>query len=160
MRVVRSAVVFAAMFFAASCGSPGAPAAKPARPSGGRQPATLTVTGTVEVTGLSLGAGLPAKGGGCVADTGYSDIPGAQVVVATDGGATLAVGSVQTPTGVFTATNANRNDPTDLSGRCAYSFEVEDVPAGKGYYSLAIGHRGSLKETEGELAQPLVLTLR
>jgi hypothetical protein len=84
---------------------------------------------------------------GCAPDTGYTDLPGAQVVVTDDAGHTLAVGHLDQ--------GSYRDD------ECSFAFTVAGIPAGRKFYGITVSHRGTLTYTEAQLtAGPLDLSLR
>src|SRR2546430_16945343 len=62
---------------------------------------------------------------GCAPDTGYRDLPGAEVTVADESGRTLAV--------------ANLDQGTFTDDLCSFAFTVTDVPAGRKFYQVTIG---------------------
>lgn len=94
----------------------------------------------------SYHAAHPYARNGCSPDTGYKDLPGAEVTVADEAGRTLAVAHLDQGTWV-----------TDV---CSYAFTITGVPAGRKFYKLTIGRRGTLTYTEAQLsAGPLDLKL-
>ena len=103
--------------------------------------ATFTVTGTMTISGLS-GTGIQTGiAGSCKGTGGYSDLaPGAEVVISDSTGRTLAIGQVG-------STKSSKSD--DL--HCTLPFEVEQVPLGKGFYGVQVGHRNAVQFTEAQL---------
>jgi hypothetical protein len=92
-------------------------------------------------------AAHPYNRDGCAPDTGYRDLPGAEVTVADESGRTLAV--------------ANLDRGTFTDDLCSFAFTVTGVPAGRKFYQVTIGRRGTQTYTEAQLgAGPLDLTLR
>jgi hypothetical protein len=108
--------------------------------------ATFTVNGGLQLVDKKAHWKL---GDSCSGSGGFQDIrPGADVVVSA-GGVDLALA----PLDAGMAFEAD-----DLSTFCQFIFTVKDVPAGKGIYTLTIGHRPK-KFTEAELRDDVSLTL-
>lgn len=116
---------------------------------GGPDAAPTSVTGSVTLT-------LP----GFIWDrttltcTGYSryeDLQsGTQVVVTGPDGKTVGVGSLRL------------GKPTvsgDRATECKMPFSVDNVPAGLGFYGVEVAHRGVVQVPEGDLDQPVALSL-
>lgn len=128
--------------------------AKARRPS---PPASLTVAGTITVSEGHTGtdpAKTPDVGDPCYTTDGYDDIrDGTQVVVSDAHGTTLAVGALSTGT-VPAAVSYFGS-----SGPCEFEFSLNDVPAGKKFYKVAVGHRGEQTYSEAAVQQPITLEL-
>jgi hypothetical protein len=101
------------------------------------KPATVSLVGTLTVTGGSDVLTSHPADGTCEGTGGYSDIAaGAQVVISDDSGTTLAITHLETGVG------------NQFS--CAFAFRT-DVPSGRGYYGVQVSHRGIVKEREQDL---------
>jgi hypothetical protein len=135
-----------------ACSSPGGTAEPPTVP---RTPTSTAVpvdyvAGELDVEGdfsANLAAGNHAVGGPCITPAGYSDIAdGGQVAVLDAAGKTVGLGSL-TSTGMHIADGS-----TSLADTyCGFTFEVRDVPTGAGFYSIVVGHRDPMRETEADL---------
>lgn len=102
----------------------------------------ITITGNL----LLVDEDVKNAGAGCYGTGGYEDIEGgAQVVVSDAAGATLALGKLGAGQSVG-------------AGECRFAIRVT-VPAGKGFYSIAVGRRPPLQYAEADLARPLTLGL-
>lgn len=114
---------------------------KPAKPVASAAPAaaaTFSVTGTVS---LRAGQFITVESNGCRGQDGYDDIEmGASVTITDANGTVVGVGQI----------NSLNNDG-GMAGTCDLSFQVDGVPAGKGFYGVEVSHRGSVKEPEAEL---------
>ena len=154
-RISTAAVVFAVSLLAA-CGTGGdAPAVSPSpTPS----VATGTVAGTVEVElnfTANLQAGNNAVHGPCIVEAGYQDhVDGAQVAVLAASGAVIGVGAL-----VSTGLELIDGGDALTEAYCGFTFRVEDVPKGSGFYGLEIASRDALRYPEAEAFAPLELTL-
>lgn len=92
-----------------------------------------------DLTLISADNQLTGSGGGCLGGGGYDDIvPGAQVVIRDSTGATVAVDQLEPGT------------KTDSYVTCVFPFEVQDVPSGKGPYSVEVSHRGEISFNEDD----------
>jgi hypothetical protein len=101
---------------------------------------------------LALGDHLPGKANtiavsgtlevtGCTS-LGYRDIhAGTQVIVTDERGTTLALGALE-----------------DVRP-CEWRFRIAAVPAGKPFYGVSVGNRGTIQFTEAELRSGVQLTL-
>lgn len=78
---------------------------------------------------------------GCY-NPGYDDIhAGTQVVITDEHATTLALGALEE------------------SGFCKWIFVIDKVPAGKNFYGISIGRRGTIQYTEQQLQQSVQLSL-
>jgi hypothetical protein len=103
----------------------------------------IQVVGTLDLTDTSPGGITGGSGGpsSCTGTGGYNDITGgAEVVISDDAGKTLTIVSL-TP-GTY-----------ESSTRCQFSF-FANIPAGLGFYGIAVGHRGLVKFTEADMKHP------
>jgi hypothetical protein len=106
-------------------------------PTSSTKPATVSLVGTLKVSGHGSGELDSLGGGSCQGSGGYSDITeGAQVVITDDSGATLAITHLEPGSG------------DQFS--CEFQFRSE-VPSGRGYYGVQVSHRGIVKEREVDL---------
>lgn len=112
----------------------------------------FVLTGEVTVTDVGAdgasGDGIQLLGpGNCQGTGGYNDMQaGAEVDVTDAGGATVAVGSLDT--GV-----------TEGVGICKFVFRVPNVPSGKHFYGVEVTHRGVIKLSEDAAHQFVTLQL-
>ena len=107
---------------------------------------TFTVTGGLRLIDKKAHWKL---GSACSGSGGFQDIhPGADVALSA-GGLDVALSPLE-PGLAF--------EDDDLSTFCQFVFTLKGVPAGKGIYTLTIGHRTS-KFTEDELRGDVSLTL-
>jgi hypothetical protein len=121
-------------------------------------PAVFQVLGVIR---LQLGGFTWGEAGDsdlrCHGYQGFADIqPGAQVVVRDSHGATVAIGSL--------AQGTAENIEDSGSGfkratTCALPFTVDGVPAGKGFYSVEVSHRGQMPYSEDAMHSPISLSL-
>lgn len=103
----------------------------------------LTVRGKLVLTGSSE---VYAGNTNCRGIKGYDDIrQGAQITVTDATGAVIAIGAL----GAGEATGK----------ACEFSFTINGVPSGEGFYGIEISHRGVLRYAEGDLDGPLTLSL-
>lgn len=104
----------------------------------------------------NLQAGQNDELGPCTVETGYEDqTDGAQVVITDADGSTIGI-STLTATGLQVASGSTSMTDT----WCGFTFTVDDVPTGSGFYGIATGHRDPVQFTEDEAFSPdLVLTL-
>lgn len=101
---------------------------------------------TFDVTGVLRLRDAETVKAGCQGQGGFSDLNGnAQVVVTDAAGTTIALGRIVKST-------------TD--GRtCDYTFTVEAVPAGHGFYGVEVTRRGRIQYTEQQLRQGVTMSL-
>ncbi|MFF5201757.1 hypothetical protein ACFY3B_19360 [Micromonospora parva] len=146
MTRARAAAVCALLLTLTGCAADANP---PAATTTG--PVTRTVTGTLMLDDPSGFAWHSTTG--CSGTGGYNDVsPGAQVIVTDSTGATVGLGKLST--GILeTAPGATAADG------CKFSFIVQDVPTGKGFYGVEVAHRGSVQYPEQQLFGALSLTL-
>ncbi|MFF4650890.1 hypothetical protein [Streptomyces sp. NPDC001380] len=98
-------------------------------------PEPFGTDGTITLT--EVGAGLE-DGALCSGTGGYSDINlGTQVNISDAAGTLVASGSLGPGEKAETG--------------CTFSFTVGDITPGSKFYTVAVGHRGGLTETEDEL---------
>lgn len=112
-------------------------------------PGTFTATGSLVLVGstseyssiydseeISYGAN-----GSCHGVGGYSDLAvGTGVTIHGASGQLLSIGSIVSSAG---------DSGTDI---CAFQFEVREIPAGEGPYTVEVSHRGEVAVTEDDLA--------
>ena len=112
-----------------------------------RGPATLTVSGSVELQDASGLGSDPATGrSACVGTGGFDGVgPGAAVTIRDAAGAVVAIGLLQPGEPVGTA--------------CAFPFEVAGVPGDSGFYEVQVAHRAGVTFAREQLAEPVTLTL-
>lgn len=111
-------------------------------PEAGPSPGSIQVSGQLT---LSL-PNFEWNPGVCSGRGGYDDLTGgAQVVVTDNTGATVAMGSL--------GDGNPRLDPADSSRAiaCVFPFAV-GVPAGKGFYGIAVAGRDRVQVKEADLA--------
>jgi hypothetical protein len=97
---------------------------------------TIAVSGTMTLVDDTGFTGTST----CEGTGGYSDIAaGAEVVVADDSGKTLAI--------------TDLTDGTVTAEGCEFFFTTT-VPAGLGFYSVTVTHRGIIKYSEADIASP------
>lgn len=110
-----------------------------------RDAGTLTISGKLELVDQNLATFSDDT---CAGSGGYSDLRGgAQVVVTSASGGTIGLGQL------------GEGQWTTGSKLCTFPFSVE-APAGQGFYGVEVTHRGSVKYSEADLAQPLALEIR
>jgi hypothetical protein len=86
----------------------------------------------------------------CTGMGGYSDITlGAQVVITDQSGTTIAV----------TDLGGGQMIGSGMSRQCAFDFSAGSVPAGKSFYGVTIGHRGTIQYSQAELESGVELSL-
>jgi hypothetical protein len=79
----------------------------------------------------------------CSGMSGYSDITaGAQVTVTDERGTVIGAGVL--PEGTLIGSGAIR--------KCQYKVTITDLPRGRQFYGVTIGHRGTTQFTEGQLS--------
>ncbi|MEV4271918.1 hypothetical protein [Micromonospora aurantiaca (nom. illeg.)] len=92
-------------------------------------------------------------GSGCAGSGGYDDIrPGAQVVITDKAGETVGLGKLGD--GMF---ETGPGEP--LPHACTFTFLVEGVPTGRGFYGVEVSRRGRVQYPERELFGAFALTL-
>lgn len=114
-----------------------------------KTPATISVRGQLILSDMpsriaSLGQST------CSGSGGYADLTaGAQVVISDDAGKTLTI------------TRLDDGEPSsadDPEGRCTFPFSGT-VPAGKGFYSITVTHRGAVKFSELDMTAIPTVTI-
>lgn len=113
------------------------------QPSASSPPSSATLSGTVTVPRDGVDSGGPnvILSTVCTAAAGYEDVhDGAQVVVLDAEGTILAVGELE---------YGRPGSGLD----CQFKFSVEEVPKGKGFYSIDVGNafRGVVTIRESDL---------
>lgn len=111
------------------------------------RPGSFTVTGEMALIGDEGDSYSNVEGGTtCTSLSGYDDIAaGTQVVISDASGDTVAVGQLR------------EGKPT--AAACAFSFKVNNVPAGSKFYKLEVGKRGGLQYTEKQLRDGVAVQL-
>lgn len=118
-------------------------------------PATFRVTGYLSLDSPGNFVWESVQNPVCAGTDGFDDVrTGAQVVVTDAGGATVAVGTLGEGLASYQTVNGE-----SLAISCKFSFAIPDVPAGKGFYGVAVTHRGSMQYQEAQLREALQLTL-
>lgn len=132
------------------------------RPAAADQPTTPATTAaeTIAIYGIinlpdeysrTLNPGDPCH---VTRNPGLADIAeGAQVVITSNTGQTLAVGHLDA--GIAAIYELYPDD----GAICTFPFTVPDVPAGQGPYEVTIGQRGTINYTEAELAGVIEWTI-
>lgn len=154
MRARPASITVALAALLAGCGGGGA---APAVSSSSA--AKTPVAGYVDVPGLTWKS-QAAAGEECTAQSGYDDVTaGAQIVLATDFGATLATASLTG--GKFAPGTAPKpGTVTATQGRCQLGFDFGQVDLGAGkFFSIILGHRGTLKYGRADLDKPVQLRI-
>lgn len=116
-------------------------------------PEAFGVRGTVT---LADGFEWTAEGGPrCYGTGGFDDLTAGGAVVITDStGATVAIGKLGQGLPKLRADDRTRAES------CTFTLDVAGVPAGKGFYGLAVGHRNAVQFDEARLRSETVeLTL-
>ena len=134
----------------AGCGA-SAPAATAPLTKATKKPLPLLVRGTFS---LSL-PGFVWNPGVCTGTGGYDDIDADTTVVVTDNaGTTVAIGKLGAGQPV--------RDPDDPSRAqtCMYTFDIPNVPSGRHFYGIEVGHRGRVQFTEAQLGERVQLELK
>lgn len=112
-------------------------------------PKPINITGTFTLTDtpvFGLDSSIDTTSDGCEGTGGYNDLhQGTPVTVTDQTGAIVALGSLTS--GV----------PSGDS--CMFVFGVSNVPAGKGFYGVAVSHRGSVQYTEQQLRDGVSLSV-
>lgn len=108
----------------------------------------MTVNGIMVLTDQSGGIQVDStNGSACVGKGGFQDMQAGTSVNITDAGnATIGLGAL----------NGGEYDTTK---GCVFSWKISDVPAGKKYYGVEVGHRGVVKFTESEMRHLVTLSL-
>lgn len=106
---------------------------------------TFVARGTIQVQVGGLPAGV-GQGLPCTTDGGYDDIrDGAQVLIINGAGETLAIGRL--------------GPGEQVALRCEFSWVVNDVPRGEGFYGVQVAGRGGPQYSEQDMLLPIDLTL-
>lgn len=139
--------LLAAVLLLAGCGSatpaPSAPAATSSAAAD-----TFTLNGQVVLTGRFTTNGSTEQGAPCFGTSSSSDlVVGAQVVVSVDG-STVALGSI----------TESLTDFATKPGVCALRVVVDDVPGGRGFYSVKVGQHDAPQLSEADARE--LVTLR
>lgn len=116
-------------------------------------PETFGVRGTVT---LADGFEWVAEGGPrCYGTGGFDDLTAGGAVVITDStGATVAIGKLGQGMPKLRADDRTRAES------CTFTLDVAGVPAGRGFYGVAVGHRNAVQFDEAGLRAEMVeLTL-
>lgn len=93
----------------------------------------------------------------CAGAGGFSDISEAATVVVTDAaGKTVAIGRMD---GEGKATRGTGLAAGVRPAACTWTWTVEDVPGGSGFYGIEISHRGRQQYTREQLGEPIHLRL-
>lgn len=119
-------------------------------PSPSSPPSTFTLRGSLTLDGpltvAQLGtetfdpaARVPA-GTGCLGGGGYDDIAAGAAVTVFDGTEVIGVGHLADGAVVRAIPRAR----TRATGTCRFPFAVDDVPAGRSFYSVEVSHRGKV----------------
>jgi hypothetical protein len=148
---MRRLVAVVLLLVLAGCGGGSA-----AKPGGDAKAKTIAVIGDITVKSSTASVVKPGAdiGSPCDADSGYEDIrAGTQVVIADDGGKTLALGTLDD------GTLGGQPGDEILELRCSFPFEVLGVPTGHPFYRVSVGRRGGQQYTAADLAQPIHLEL-
>lgn len=115
------------------------------------EPRAFDVRGRMALTDtdgfVELGdAGGTSTGTVCAGSGGYDDITeGVQVVVRNSKGEKIALGELA-------------RGLVSTEGQCTFRFNIEDVPASSGLYSIEVSHRGEITFKESD-SDRLELTL-
>jgi hypothetical protein len=106
---------------------------------------TITVSGTMSLMAdpspseYSDPHFVMLSGDRCAGQGGYSDLrEGASVTVYGKTGERLGLGELKDSYG-------------EANGFCIFSYDVPDIPAGEGIYSVEVTHRGELSGSESEV---------
>lgn len=90
---------------------------------------------------------------GCVGTGGYDDIhAGTQVVITDSAGVPIALGKLDEG-------ELEGRVPGVISDICRFTFSISQVPTGKGFYGVEVGHRGGVQYSEQEIFGALSLTV-
>lgn len=147
--LILPAVLLAAALTGCSSNGGSEPGAKP-EPSTSRAPLPLLVRGTfsLELPNFIWNPGV------CAGRGAHDDITaGTKVVVTDNTGATVAVGALDQGQPVL-----NPDDGTRAES-CMFTFEIADVPSGRGFYGVEVSNRGKVQFKEADLGSPLQLGL-
>lgn len=124
---------------------------KPVAVAATSAPAARVVTGTLTLTdedGIDW-----SSSAGCFGTGGYDDIRGGVQVVITDpAGGTVALGKLDQG-------KLDGTVPGQTADLCKFTFAIQGVPAGKGFYGVEVSHRGRVQYPERQLFGALALTL-
>ena len=97
-------------------------------------PDTITVAGVVMLTDDDGFTGH-STGGICAGDGGYDDLAAGASVTVYDGSSAIIGGGFV-------------DSATYNGSSCVLSFDIPDIPAGRGFYQVEISHRGKISEDE------------
>lgn len=107
-------------------------------------PRPFNVKGTLSI----VGSVVDDPDGTCSGGLGFVDVTeGTEVTIADASGATVAIGKL----------GRSKPDADGLS--CVWGFTVANVPGGKSFYGVEVGHRGTVKFTEKQLRAGIGLSL-
>jgi hypothetical protein len=102
---------------------------------------TFTLHGTIAVVDQGSLLNRDSAGSACAAPAGYDDVTaGAQAVVKTSNGNTVAYGTPGAGTWVWDGS----------ADSCTFPFTVAGIPTGGGPYSVEVGHRGAVDFTQAD----------
>ncbi|MBQ1060060.1 hypothetical protein [Micromonospora sp. C41] len=155
MTRARTAVALSAALLLALTGCAdggGEPAAESAPATSPPPRANLLVRGTFTLTLPDFG--WSEKTLQCAGRGGYSDLQaGTQVIVTDPAGVNLGIGRLET--------GQPQVDPEDphRATECLFTFQVPDVPSGKGIYGVEVANRGKVQFKESDLGDVIALTL-
>jgi hypothetical protein len=95
---------------------------------------TMTVAGIVKLTDVD-GFDGHSTGGSCAGNGGYDDLAVGTSVTVYDGSSAIIGGGFV-------------NSASYNGSSCVLSFEIPDIPSGRGFYQVEISHRGKISEDE------------
>jgi len=118
---------------------------------------TLTVHGSVQVPGRDAsGSPYITSGGRCRANDGYDDVrEGGQVIIRDSANTVIGLGYL----------NGGRIEKSDYvdgayeTGKCIFTFEIEEVNPPSGFVSIDVGNRAPYTIESLALWDPIDLTL-
>lgn len=146
----RAALPIAVALLIAGCGSSGATDTKPAasRPAASSPARTFPVHGSLTLT-LGQFSGDPDNLlAGCAGEGGYDDLHAGTSVTVTDAaGATIGLGKL------------GQGFLNPGASTCSFSFNVTNIPAGKGFYGVEVSRRGRVQYPEADLVKDVVLSI-
>lgn len=157
--------ILAALVALAGCAAPAAPAPAPTTPAATvvasptpTKEAVWTVNGDISVEGdysANLARDNSTVDGPCQVEEGYDDIAeGRSVVIRDSKGETVAIGDLGA---VVLAVVEGETDMRMTY--CRAHFSVDEVPRGRGFYSVEVGSRGEVEFSEEALFDSPQLTL-
>lgn len=139
-------------------GSSASPTASPtATPSPSASAETATVNGSLRVeldVEANADAGNTTPDGPCIVSPDYDEVSEGLVVTIRDDDEVVGRGQLLNSRLQVTDDGETLDDAW-----CEFAFSVENVPMGRGSYSISAGHRGSVDYTEADLFDDPVLTL-